>query len=143
VVGGHEDAVEVGVSGHDGVEVVVGGEGVLAVLLVKVGLDDGLDDAERVIGALVKVGADLLENVVRDVVERIRRDDVCGVEWGGNASEVGVHRGEAGSGRKDKGVAFFQPQGCIAGPAPGAPSRLTTTGAGVETAARTTIEREL
>ena len=80
MVGGHEDAVEVGVSGHDGVEVVVGGERVLAVLLVKVGLDDGLDDAERVIGALVKVGADLLEDVVRDVVEWIRRDDVCGVE---------------------------------------------------------------
>ena len=80
---------------------------VLAVLLVKVRLDDGLDDAERVIGALVKVGADLLEDVVRDVVEWIRCDDVCGVEWGGNASEVGVHGGEAGSGRKDKGVAFF------------------------------------
>ena len=90
----------------------------------------------------MKVGADLLEDVVRDVVEWIRRDDVCGVEWGGNASEIGAHGGEAGSGRKDKGVAFFS-QGFIAGPAPGVPSRLTTTGAGVETAARTTIEREL
>ena len=52
---------------------------------------------------------------------------------------IGVRRGR---GERIRGSLFFS-SGMYPGPAPGVPSRLTTTGAGVETAARTTIEREL
>jgi hypothetical protein len=59
----------------------------LAVLFVKVGFDDGLDYAEGMIGSLVEVVPDLLEDVVGDVVVRVRGDDVC--VW---VDEVGERR---------------------------------------------------
>ena len=73
-----------------------------------------------------------------------------------NGSDVMTSAGSSGAGTRQRlacmgvrrvrgerirGSLFFS--GFIAGPAPCVPSRLTTTGAGVETAARMTIEREL
>lgn len=77
MVRGHEDAVEVGVGADDGVLVVVLREGPCAELVVKILSDDSLDDAQGVVGALVEVVPDLLEDVVSHVVGGIAGDDVC------------------------------------------------------------------
>eukprot|EP00982_Pelagococcus_subviridis_P000872 7050-Pelagococcus_subviridis.AAC.8 len=88
VVGGHEHGVEVRVRGDDGVHVVERRELAFAELLVEVVADDSLDDAEGMVRALVERVPHLLEDVVRHVVVRVARDDVCGV--GAREGEVGM-----------------------------------------------------
>ena len=117
----------------------------MAVLFVKVGFDDGLDDAEGMIGSLVEVVPDLLEDVVGDVVVRVRGDDVC--VWVDVVGERRVRRYLGCEGGRCGRAAMLRIRGSLfpvrrdwVG---GAPSRLTTTGWGAETAARMTMEREL
>ena len=117
----------------------------MAILFVKVGFDDGLDDAEGMIGSLVEVVPDLLEDVVGDVVVRVRGDDVC--VWVDEVGERRVRRYLGCEGGRCGRAAMFRIRGSLFPVrrdwVRGAPSRLTTTGWGAETAARTTMEREL
>ena len=62
--------------GHDRVEVVELREDPRAAL-VKEGVDGLLDDADGVVWPPMEVGANLGEDVLRHIVERVAREHVC------------------------------------------------------------------
>ena len=64
------------VSRHHWVQVVEGGKDA-GVVGVKVGVDGLLDDADGVVGPPVQVGANLGEDVLRHIVERVRLQHIC------------------------------------------------------------------
>ena len=106
---GDEHAVEIRLCAHNRVQVVKLRERVL-VLLIKVVVNCGADDAQRVAVAPVQVHADLRVDVLGDVVRGVAGDDpVFGRRLGGGGLDVAgreaaARRGDArGGGRSDAG----------------------------------------